>query len=124
MTVNATALVSKLNFVLSSRKLVNAGYIEENPPLPQTGTQEEEIVKDLVFAYLKKRFVGCRVRQNQHSYSLRLDSHIHRKANKLRDIYNNEAEWKQWFEQHHSGHYRTMRESRQGFQSGYVVRKE
>jgi hypothetical protein len=124
MTVNATALVSKLNFVMSSRLLANKQYIEEFPPLPQTGAQEEEIVKDLVFAYLKKKFPGCRIRQNQHSYSLRLDSHIHRKANKIREIYNSEPEWKSWFEQNHNQLYRRMRDNRNSFQSGYVVRRE
>lgn len=121
---NATELVSKLNFVLSARHLVGNQYIEEFPPLPQSGAQEEEIMADLMFAYLKKKFPGCRIRKNQHSYSLRLDSHIHRKANKLRDIIQNETEWKNWFEQNHNRLYRTIRDSRNAFPNGYVVRRE
>lgn len=124
MSVNATELVSKLNFVMSVRKLREDRYIESYPNLPESSMDEEEIVKDLVFTFLKKRFPGCRIRQNQNSYSLRLDSHIHRKANKLRAIYNGEPEWKQWFEQNHNQIYRKMRDYRQSFPSGYALRRE
>jgi hypothetical protein len=123
MSVNATELVGKLNFVMSSRRFKEKGYIEDYPALPQTPGEEEDVVSDLMFAFVKKLFAGCKVRSNAHTYSLRLDGHIHRKANKLRDIYNNEQEWRSWFETQHNTIYRAMRENRQSFNNSSMLER-
>jgi hypothetical protein len=123
MTVDATQLVGKLNFVISSRRLKEKEYIEDYPELPRTSSQEEEVVRELMFQFLKKLFPGCKIRPNANSFSLRLDGQIHRKANKLREIYNNDHEWRSWFDNNASRVSRAIRENRQAFQSSGMVEK-
>jgi hypothetical protein len=123
MSVNATQLVGRLNFVLSSRRLKQKGYIEEYLPIPATTSEEEEITKEMMFAFIKKLFPGCKIRANANSFSLRLDGHIHRKANKIREIYANEREWREFFERQHRNLYNTMRANRQSFQSSGMVER-
>lgn len=124
MTINATELVNKVNFVMSSRKLKEKQYIEEYPSIPVGSAQEEEVIQQLIFSFIKKLFIGCKIRTNANSFSLRLDGHIHRKANKMRSIYNNDQEWKIWFESNHSRIFRIMRDNRSTWNSGVVERRE
>ena len=121
MSVNTARLISKMNFVLSSRRLKQKNYIEEYYPIPTTDSQEEEAIQQMVFLFVKKLFPGCKIRTNSHSYSIRLDSHIHRKANKLREVYETDADFRQWFESTHSRLHRIMRDNRQSFPSGQMI---
>lgn len=126
MSINTVEMVGKLNMVLTARRFKEKGFIEEYPTLPATPQEEEDIVRDLVHVFLKKTFVGCKIRANALTFSLRLDGHIHRKANKIREIYNDQQEWRSWFENNHSRLYRTMRENRNSFanQTGLIERRE
>ena len=113
MSGQTAQLVGKVNLVMSARRLKEKGYIEDdNYTLPTNLREEEELLKEMLFAFLKKKFIGCKIRVNANSFSLRLDGAVHRKANKMRDIYNNENEWKNFFQQHHSDIYNTMRNNR------------
>lgn len=126
MTVNATELVTKLNLVVTTRSMKEKELIEDYPDFPATLLQEEELIRNLMFAYLKKKFVGCKIRANANSFSVRLDGQIHRKANKIRQIFNHETEWKQWFSSHHSNLHRTMRDNRRSFpnERDFIQRRE
>lgn len=123
MSINATEMISKLNFVVSSRQLKLKNYIEDYSLIPTNSAEEEEFVRQTVYLFIKKLFPSCKIRKHTNSYSLRLDSHIHRKANKLREVYNDESEWRQWFESNHSRLYRILRENRTAFQGGPVDRR-
>lgn len=123
MAVNATELIGKLNFVTSSRLYKQKNYIEEYPNLPANLAEEEQIVRNMMFSFIKKLFVGCKIRPNANSFSLRLDGQVHRKANKIRDIYNNDSEWRTWFERNHQNLFRTMRTNRQSFNSSNLVHR-
>lgn len=121
MAVNTARLIAKMNFVLSSRQLKEKDYIEEYSPIPTTDAEEEQVIQQMVFMFIKKLFPGCKIRTNSHSYSIRLDSHIHRKANKLRNVYETDSDFRQWFENAHSRLHRIMRDNRQSFASGQMI---
>ena len=119
MSITLSPLVNKVNFVIALRDMRQKNEIQEYPPIPETPHQEQEIVKDLVFKFLKHNFKGCHIRVNAHSISLRLDGQIHRKASKIRKIWNDEYEWRQWFERNHRNIYDVMRRNNQAFSGGY-----
>lgn len=124
MAVNANELISKLNFVRSSRAFKEKGYINEHPDLPSSRTEEEEAVREMIFSFIKKLFVGCKIRNNANSFSLRLDGSIHRKANKIRKLFDDQQEWRNWFDSNHSRLYRTWRDHRRSFESGGIIQRQ
>lgn len=120
MTVNSVELVKKINHVRTSRYLKVKNIIEEHLDFPRNEEHEEEMLKNAIFQFLKRKFVGCKLRAGGESISLRLDGAIHRKANKLREIFNHEHEWRTWFENNHRNIYSTWRSNRSNWSSGNV----
>lgn len=102
MAVEVNELVAKLNFVQTSRFLKNKVIIEEHLPFPINRVEEQEQVQQIIYKFIKKRFLGCKIRANALTLSLRLDGEIHRKVKKVRDLIMNDAEWKRWFQDNHN----------------------
>lgn len=118
MSIALAPLLNKVNFVITVRDMKHREEIEEYPAIPMSSETEQELIKDLVFKFLKHNFPGCKIRVGAHSISLRLDGHIHRKANKIREIWNNEQEWRTWFERNDRTVYDRMRRNNQAFANG------
>lgn len=118
MSITLAPLLNKVNFVITVRDMKQREEIEEYPAIPMSSDEEQGLIKDLVFKFLKHNFPGCKIRVGAHSISLRLDGHVHRKANKIHEIWNNEQEWRNWFERNDRTVYDTMRRNSQAFQNG------
>lgn len=101
MTVDVNKLVAKINFARASKLLKDREMLEEYLPFPANNDEETESVKRLVYYFLKKRFVGCKLRSNAQTFSLRLDGETHKKVRKVRDKVLNDPEWKKWFNDNH-----------------------
>jgi len=123
MTQRAEELISKINFTLSVRRLKRKEYIEDYPAYPTSQEEEQEEVRNLMFTFLKKLFVGCKIRQNADSFSLRLDGNIHRRANKLREVLQNDRNWKEWLRDNHRNHFETYRRAETTFNGGMVPKQ-
>lgn len=118
--VNSVEIVKKLNFVKSSRFLKSRELIEEHMLFPQNEQHEADQLRNAIFTFLKKKFVGCHLRVNNNSISMRLSGSIHIKAEKLREIFDRETEWRSWFENNHRNIYQTWRNNRSNWNNGYV----
>lgn len=122
MSVNVNQLINKINFIHTARYVKDdLRIVDEYPAIPENQQQEQEAIKNLLFLFLKRSFPGCRIRVNTHSIMLRLDGQIHRKANKLREVFENNHEWRTWFENNHRDTYMTYRRNQHSFtRNGYV----
>lgn len=94
-------LIQKLNFVISSRYVKQAEAVEEYLPIPQTKEEEQAAVVEMMFRYLKKHFVGSKIRTRTYGFSIRLDGIAHRRAKKISEDFYGNQEWRRWFEQNH-----------------------
>lgn len=101
----------KINFTMSSRKMKAEEVIKDHLPFPENETHEEEIIRDVIFQFLKKTFPGCKLRVNANSISMRLDGAVHRKANKLKEIWDSERQWRTFFQSNHRNIYDTIRQN-------------
>lgn len=103
MTSTMTApLLRKLNHAGTARYLSGKSIEIDYPPFSQTDDEEKEVLRTILFTVLKRTFLGCKIRPNANSFSLRLDGHIHKKAAKLRKILRDEPEWQGWFQDNNS----------------------
>lgn len=118
--VNSVEIINKLNFVKSSRFLRNQQFITEHMEFPKDEQHEIDTIRNALFSFLKKKFVGCHLRVNNNSISMRLNGVPHVKAKKLREIFDRETEWRNWFEANHRTIYSTWRNNRSNWSNGYV----
>lgn len=124
VATNSIELIKKINHVKTSRYLRSQNVISEHLEIPTDSEVEEKIICDAIFQFLKTNFTGCRLRVGNESISLRLDGSIHRKANKIREIFEQEHEWRTWFERNHSNIYRQWRDNRSNWNGGYAQVRE
>lgn len=108
MTVDVNKLIGKINFARTSKLLKDRGMIEEHFSFPANNEEEAEAVKRMIYHFLKKRFVGCKLRANSLTFSLRLDGETHKKVKKVKDKVLNDPEWKKWFQENHREILRTI----------------
>lgn len=101
MAIEINELTAKLNFVRASRMLKGREWIEEHLPLPTSRTEEAETAKTMLKSYLKKRFVGCALRENGETFSVRLDGELHQRVKRVKEIMLTDDHWKRWFQEHH-----------------------
>jgi hypothetical protein len=120
---NPRELISKLNYVLTSRRLKSTEVIEEFLPIPTTRKEEQDTVTDMLYLYLKKKFVGCKVRTRANSIAIRMDGRIHLQAEKMRkDIVQN-TDWMRWLEQNHRQLHRDLNNNRDVFSHTFQKRE-
>jgi hypothetical protein len=121
MALSANEMIKKINFVRSARNIHQRGMITEYPLIPTNPEQEKEVVRDLLFSYLKGKFPGCRIRPANVKFSIRLDNDIHKKAKKLREVVLNHQEWRRWFESNHSSILREINQANNAFRGSTSV---
>lgn len=117
-------IVSKIQFARASKFLLDRGMVEQHFPLPRDMNHEMELIQTVLYHYLKRKFVGSKLRMNEGTFSLRLDGAVHRKAAKLREIMNANPEWRKWFEENHRELLRTVMNNNEPFRGGTVERRE
>lgn len=116
------AMLRKLNHTSTYRLLQSIDIPIEYPPFSSTEEEEKELIRVVLFTYLKKRFRGAKIRQNTNSFSVRLDSAVNRNADNLRSFLRNEREWRSWLNENHSNLYRIISNDNGGFQTDNSVR--
>jgi hypothetical protein len=124
VTIDVNKLVAKINFARASAMLKNKEMIEEHMKFPNNPEEEAEAVKLMVYSFLKKRFVGCKLRSNAFTFSLRLDGETHKKVKKVKDKIMNNAEWKQWFHDKQQDIYRIIERHQQIFHGNGIEMRE
>lgn len=124
MTSSTTVrpLLHKLNHVKTYRYLRDNDIEIDYPAFSSSDEQEQQHVRMILFAFLKQKFTGSKIRSNANSFSLRLDGQVHKKASKLRQILTEETEWQAWFERHHPQIHRQIRHTASGFESNSYFR--
>lgn len=94
-------LIKKVNVARASKFLLDRQLIDTHVAFPRDGDEEAELVKQMLYEYLKNRFVGCKIRSNSLSFSVRLDGQIHKKVIKVKELLQQNIDWKKWFNEHH-----------------------
>lgn len=128
MARDSQTLINKINMVRSSRHLMKMGAVTEHFPI--TGETEimNQAIRDMIFAYLKSKFLGCRIRPGDGTAILRLDAEVHLKARKLREVIMQNPDWKRWFDENHRNVTDTIANNDRSFQGegniNYVVEED
>lgn len=121
MSLNSNELIAKINLVRASRYLMNRQAVTEHFPLSNERAEVEQIIHEMIFAYIKSKFQGCRIRPGEQNFSVRLDAEVHQKARKLREVILQNAEWKRWFDENHRNITDTIANNHNAFHdSNYV----
>lgn len=120
MSTDVNKMVAKINFARASLLLKNADMVDQYLSFPTSKEEEEEAIRKMVYAFIKKRFTGCKLRSNAMTFSLRLDGEIHRKVKLVRDKVLNDPKWKKWFQEHHREMFRTIERHTNIFQGDSI----